>query len=199
MNKRTRLILTLPLVLVVFVGVFWWNFPWESALRWGLTSAENISGTRGIVFSCDSSAVQDHVSPLFRCGDLNVHHAFGALKVIRAEARLRPLASVLNRGIYLEVLLGPGQFEALTGQKLGWTEGTGSLVVRRDVITVKDLNLTGDLSARGSLDVSPAKGRIVHAAVELTTPEEAETMIQALSGFMPLKRVKAGEWRLERK
>lgn len=199
MKKKTRFLLILPLAILVFLGVFWWNFPWEGALRWGLTSAENVSRSRGVAFSCGSSTAQDHMSPLFRCGDLQVRHSLGGLEMVRVEARLRPLSSAIKRGIYLDVRLGPGRFEALTGQKLSWTKGSCSLLVRGQSVVVDDLDLEGDVSAKGSLEVSTSEGRISRAAVELKTPGETETMMQALSAILPLKRVKAGEWRLERK
>lgn len=199
MKKKAKLVIFLPLALVVFLGAFWWNFPWERSLQWGLTSAQNVAAEKGVSFSCASSSADDRVSPLFMCGGLKVRHALGGLELARADARFHPLSSVLSRGVLLDVKLGPGRFQTMTGQELGWTEGTCSLLIRRETVFIQDLALSGDLTAKGYIEVSASKGRIVKAAVELTTPGEVESMMQALSAILPLKRVKAGEWRLERK
>ncbi len=199
MKKRLILLLALPLALLLFLGTFLWYLPWESALGYGLMEAENVAASRGVALTCDSHSAEDHLQPLFRCGGLRVRHPLGGIELIRASARFRPLASVLNRSVVLDVTMGPGRFETMTGQSMAWDEGRCSLKLRPDHIEIDGLNMKGSLSAKGSLAISPGRSRITRAMVDIKTPAEADAMMQALTAFLPLKRVKSGEWRLERK
>lgn len=199
MKKHLRRLLILPLILIVFLGVLWWHFPWDSALKYGLTEAGSRAAEKGIALSAGTSSAAGGLEPLFRCGELRVRHPLGGLEVMRGEARLKPLESLLARGVVLDVRLGPGRFETMTGQSMSWERGALSVILRPDRVVMQDLDLSGELSARGELEISPVRGRILRAMVELGTPVKADGMMQALTAFLPLKRVKSGEWRLERK
>jgi hypothetical protein len=199
MKKNLRRLLVLPLILIVFGAALWWTFPWESAFRYGLTEAGNRAAAKGLALSCGAPSAEGGLEPLFRCGDFRLRHPLGGVDLVRGEARLRPLASILGRGVALDVRFGPGRFETMTGQTLSWDQGTVSLILRPDLVVMDKLAVKGELSAQGRLEISPSRGRIVRAMVEVGTPATADGMMQALTAFLPLKRVKSGEWRLERK
>ena len=199
MKKHFRRLLFLPLVFIVFLRVLWWHFPWDSALKYGLTEAGSRAAARGLVLAVRTSSASGGLEPFFRCGDLRFGHPLGGLEVMRCEARLKPFESVLARGVALDVRLGSGRFETMTGQTLAWERGTLSLILRPDVVRLEDLDLAGELTAKGRLEFSPSSRRIVRAMVDLGTPQASDGMMQALTAFLPLKKVKSGEWRLERK
>lgn len=76
----------------------------------------------------------------------------------------------------------------------------GSLVVsiKPGRVSIEKLNLTGDLSTKGGLDISLETSKIIRADMTLECPKELEGALSAASAMMPLERGTDGVWTLKR-
>ena len=106
---------------------------------------------------------------------------------------------------------GSDQFVAQTGRAgdtvtlkpgsgIYWNSGSASVRVTENTVIVEDISFTGPTSVSGSAEISPSAMRLVRARLLVKAPPELDRMFEMLrmTNMLPLKKVKEGEWRIER-
>ena len=110
------------------------------------------------------------------------------------------LHSIVTATPSCSVTLGRGTIKPVTGRELEWKSGTAYVSAGKTTVYIKDIELKGDFSAEGFMEISRENGTIVHAKLAIKVPEEMDRPLQMLSaaGIIRASRVKTGEWKIER-
>lgn len=117
------------------------------------------------------------------------------------ELRITPhLLSLLSSNQKVDLVIGRGELIPVTRQTLEWNSGTARVVRQGDTVTLEEIDIRGAFSAKGSLTFSTVSGTLSKADLTMTLPEEMDRALQMFSssGMAPLRKVKNGEWRVER-
>ena len=81
-----------------------------------------------------------------------------------------------------------------------WTSGTAKLSVKNDILYLDDLVLSGDVTAKGFINLSMDTGKIANSDLTARFPHEFDRALQMLSTMriINLTKVSPGEWRITR-
>jgi len=174
--------------------------PWDSladyAVARGLArAAEN--GIYGVVREVGTEGLIDKE---FVCRGLQLD--FPVFRVAADDMSVNPavLHALFTGRPEASVTFGRGELVPVTRQKLEWNSGSASVSVRNGVVSLSDIEFTGKFSARGFLDFSTETNRITRANLTVKVPEDMDRALQMLggSGMLPISKVRAGEWKVER-
>ena len=183
--------------LIIGIAIF---FPWDALGSSLFAFAAKEVASRGVYVTASSSEVSGLFKKNFSYKGVNA-----ALPVARASLRevsVEPdiLSSLLSGEKSAQLTFGRGSLVPVTRQPIEWNSGSASVRVTENTIIVEDISFTGPTSVSGSAEISPSAMRLVRARLLVKAPPELDRMFEMLrmTNVLPLKKVKEGEWRIER-
>lgn len=183
--------------LIIGIAIF---FPWDALGSSLFAFAAKEAASRGVYVTASSSEVSGLFKKNFSYKGVNAD-----LPVARASLRevsVEPdiLSSLLSGEKSARLTFGRGSLVPVTRQPVEWNSGSASVRVTENTIIVEDISFTGPTSVSGSAEISPSAMRLVRARLLVKTPPELDRMFEMLrmTNMLPLKKVKEGEWRIER-
>ena len=175
-------------------------FPWDALAPSLFAFAAREAASRGVYVTASSSETSGLVKKNFSYKGVNAD-----LPVARASLRevsVEPdiLSSLLSGEKSARLTFGRGSLVPVTRQPVEWNSGSASVRVTENTIIVEDISFTGPTSISGSAEISPSAMRLVRARLLVKAPPELDRMFEMLrmTNMLPLKKVKEGEWRIER-
>lgn len=183
--------------LIIGIAIF---FPWDALGASLFAFAAKEAASRGVYVTASSSEVSGLFKKNFSYKGVNAD-----LPVARASLRevsVEPdiLSSLLSGEKSARLTFGRGSLVPVTRQPIEWNSGSASVRVTENTIIVEDISFTGPTSISGSAEISPSAMRLVRARLLVKAPPELDRMFEMLrmTNMLPLKKVKEGEWRIER-
>ena len=183
--------------LIIGIAIF---FPWDALGSSLFAFAAKEAASRGVYVTASSSEVSGLFKKNFSYKGVNAD-----LPVARASLRevsVEPdiLSSLLSGEKSARLTFGRGSIVPVTRQPIEWNSGSASVRVTENTIIVEDISFTGPTSISGSAEISPSAIRLVRARLRVKAPPELDRMFEMLrmTNMLPLKKVKEGEWRIER-
>lgn len=183
--------------LIIGIAIF---FPWNALGSSLFAFAAKEAASRGVYVTASSSEVSGLFKKNFSYKGVNAD-----LPVARASLRdvsVEPdiLSSLLSGEKSARLTFGRGSLVPVTRQPVEWNSGSASVRVTENTIIVEDISFTGPTSISGSAEISPSAMRLVRARLLVKAPPELDRMFEMLrmTNMLPLKKVKEGEWRIER-
>lgn len=183
--------------LIIGIAIF---FPWDALGSSLFAFAAKEAASRGVYVTASSSEVSGLFKKNFSYKGVNAD-----LPVARASLRevsVEPdiLSSLLSGEKSARLTFGRGSLVPVTRQSIEWNSGSASVRVTENTIIVEDISFTGPTSISGSAEISPSAMRLVRARLLVKAPPELDRMFEMLrmTNMLPLKKVKEGEWRIER-
>lgn len=130
---------------------------------------------------------------------LRVEMSTAGIEVDRIEFT-PAITSLFTGGVKAHVVTGRGSITLITRQKITWNRCTFDIKVNDSVIEIKDINVTGELKARGTLLISRRTGKIIKSEMTLTVPEELDKTLSMVerTKLMPLRKNSPGMWKVVR-
>ena len=183
-----------------FIAAGFLFFPWNAigdylmargltaAAKNGIYAAVAANSAQGVI---DKEFVYQKVTadfPVFR---------FSASQMIVNPGMIRTIATAKPS---CKIQLGRGEIIPVTRQKLEWVSGAADISVSGGIIYVSNIDFKGKFSANGFLEISAETGKMSRANMTLRVPQEMDRAFEMLgsSGMVPITKVKAGEWKVER-
>ena len=183
--------------LIIGIAIF---FPRDALGSSLFAFAAKEAASRGVYVTASSSEVSGLFKKNFSYKGVNAD-----LPVARASLRevsVEPdiLSSLLSGEKSARLTFGRGSLVPVTRQPVEWNSGSASVRVTENTIIVEDISFTGPTSISGSAEISPSAMRLVRARLLVKAPPELDRMFEMLrmTNMLPLKKVKEGEWRIER-
>ena len=183
--------------LIIGIAIF---FPWDALGSSLFAFAAKEAASRGVYVTASSSEVSGLFKKNFSYKGVNAD-----LPVARASLRevsVEPdiLSSLLSGEKSARLTFGRGSLVPVTRQPIEWNSGSASVRVTENTIIVEDISFTGPTSISGLAEISPSAMRLVRARLLVKAPPELDRMFEMLrmTNMLPLKKVKEGEWRIER-
>ena len=183
--------------LIIGIAIF---FPWDALGSSLFAFAAKEAASRGVYVTASSSEVSGLFKKNFSYKGVNAD-----LPVARASLRevsVEPdiLSSLISGEKSARLTFGRGSLVPVTRQPVEWNSGSASVRVTENTIIVEDISFTGPTSISGSAEISPSAMRLVRARLLVKAPPELDRMFEMLrmTNMLPLKKVKEGEWRIER-
>ena len=183
--------------LIIGIAIF---FPWNALGSSLFAFAAKEAASRGVYVTASSSEVSGLFKKNFSYKGVNAD-----LPVARASLRevsVEPdiLSSLLSGEKSARLTFGRGSIVPVTRQPIEWNSGSASVRVTENTVIVEDISFTGPTSVSGSAEISPSAMRLVRARLLVKAPPELDRMFEMLrmTNMLPLKKVKEGEWRIER-
>ena len=183
--------------LIIGIAIF---FPWDALGSSLFAFAAKEAASRGVYVTASSSEVSGLFKKNFSYKGVNAD-----LPVARASLRevsVSPdiISSLLSGEKSARLTFGRGSLVPVTRQPVEWNSGSAFVRVTENTIIVEDISFTGPTSISGSAEISPSAMRLVRARLRVKAPPELDRMFEMLrmTNMLPLKKVKEGEWRIER-
>lgn len=183
--------------LIIGIIIF---FPWDALASSLFAFAAKEAASRGVYVTASSSETSGFFKKTFSFRGVNAD-----MPVARAnlrEVRVVPdiLQSLLSREKSARLTFGPGGVVPVTRQTIEWNSGSASVRVTADTVVIEDVSFAGPTSISGSAEISLSAMRFVRARLLVKAPPELDRMFEMLrmTNMLPLKKVKEGEWRIER-
>ncbi len=175
-------------------------FPWETLASSLFALAAKEASARGVYVTAASSGVSGLLSKTFSYGGVkaDLPAARASLREVGVTPALLP--SLLSGEKRAHITFGRGSVVPVTRQPIEWNGGAADVRVTRDRVVIENVTLTGATSVSGSAEISRGEARIVRARLLVKAPPELDRMFEMLrmANMLPLKKIKDGEWRIER-
>lgn len=183
--------------LIIGIAIF---FPWDALGSSLFAFAAKEVASRGVYVTASSSEVSGFFKKNFSYKGVNTDLpvARASLREVSGEPDI--LSSLLSGEKSARLTFGRGSLVPVTRQPIEWNSGSASVRVTENTIIVEDISFTGPTSISGSAEISPSAMRLVRARLLVKAPPELDRMFEMLrmTNMLPLKKVKEGEWRIER-
>ena len=183
--------------LIIGIAIF---FPWNALGSSLFAFAAKEAASRGVYVTASSSEVSGFFKKNFSYKGVNADRpvARASLREVSVEPDI--LSSLLSGEKSARLTFGRGSIVPVTRQPIEWNSGSASVRVTENTIIVEDISFTGPTSISGSAEISPSAMRLVRARLLVKAPPELDRMFEMLrmTNMLPLKKVKEGEWRIER-
>ncbi|MDL2297554.1 hypothetical protein LJC40_00205 [Synergistaceae bacterium OttesenSCG-928-D05] len=173
--------------------------PWQAigdyAIEKGLTRAAE----KNIYATVNSHTVEGVFNKVFVLRGIRVDYP--VFSITLRELRIDPhMLGLLSASQEVDLVIGRGELIPVTRQSLEWNSGTAKVTRRGEIISFNEVDIKGAFSAKGSLAFSTATGKLTSGALTLTVPVTMDRALQMVSGsgLVPLRKIKDGEWRIER-
>ena len=186
--------------LIIGIAIF---FPWDALGSSLFAFAAKEAASRGVYVTASSSEVSGLFKKPFSYKGVNAD-----LPVARASLRevsVEPdiLSSLLSGEKSARLTFGRGSLVPVTRQPVEWNSGSVSVRVTENTIIVEDISFTGPTSISGSAEIARRLAARLADDGEVflvKAPPELDRMFEMLrmTNMLPLKKIKEGEWRIER-
>lgn len=175
-------------------------FPWDAAAEYAASRTAASASEKNIFISFRDIYTEGFADRKFICRGFTADMPAVSIKV--SEARVDPMfiRSLISASKTGTLSFGRGEITTVTKQKLKWTSGTANIKSNGDTLYIDDITLTGDVSAKGFINISNETGNIVNADITARFPDEFDRALQMLSNMqvLPLTKISSGEWRISR-
>lgn len=196
-SKLVKIIFAALCGLIVGTVLF---FPWETTAEYSASKAAMAAAQKNICMSYSDIYTEGLIDRELICTGVTADLPAFSIKI--SEVRFDPslIKSILSLSLRGNVYLGRGEITTLTRQKLKWTSGTAKLSVKNDMLYLDDLALSGDVTAKGFINLSMDTGKIANSDLTARFPHEFDRALQMLSTMriINLTKVSPGEWRITR-
>lgn len=196
-SKLVKIIFAALCGLIVGTVLF---FPWETTAEYSVSKAAMAAAQKNICMSYSDIYTEGLIDRELICTGVTADLPAFSIKI--SEVRFDPslIKSILSLSLRGNVYLGRGEITTLTRQKLKWTSGTAKLSVKNDMLYLDDLALSGDVTAKGFINLSMDTGKIANSDLTARFPHEFDRALQMLSTMriINLTKVSPGEWRITR-
>jgi hypothetical protein len=196
-SKLVKIIFAALCGLIVGTVLF---FPWEMTAEYSASKAAMAAAQKNICMSYSDIYTEGLLDRELICTGVTADLPAFSIKI--SEVRFDPslIKSILSLSLRGNVYLGRGEITTVTRQKLKWTSGTAKLSVKNDMLYLDDLALSGDVTAKGYINLSMDTGKIANSDLTARFPHEFDRALQMLSTMqiINLTKVSPGEWRITR-
>lgn len=183
--------------LIIGIAIF---FPWDALGSSLFAFAAKEVASRGVYVTASSSEVSGLFKKNFSYKGVNADLPVARASLRKVSVEPDILSSLLSGEKSARLTFGRGSIVPVTRQPIEWNSGSASVRVTENTIIVEDISFTGPTSISGSAEISPSAIRLVRARLRVKAPPELDRMFEMLrmTNMLPLKKVKEGEWRIER-
>ena len=183
--------------LIIGIVIF---FPWDALAPALFALAAREAASRGVYITASSSETSGLVKKNFSYKGVNADLPVARARLSELSVEPDILSSLLSGEKSARLTFGRGSLVPVTRQPVEWNSGSASVRVTENTIIVEDISFTGPTSISGSAEISPSAMRLVRARLLVKAPPELDRMFEMLrmTNMLPLKKVKEGEWRIER-
>ena len=183
--------------LIIGIAIF---FPWNALGSSLFAFAAKEAASRGVYVTASSSEVSGLFKKTFSYKGVNADLPVARVSLREVSVEPDILSSLLSGEKSARLTFGRGSLVPVTRQPIEWNSGSASVRVTENTIIVEDISFTGPTSISGSAEISPSAMRLVRARLLVKAPPELDRMFEMLrmTNMLPLKKVKEGEWRIER-
>ena len=175
-------------------------FPWETTAEYSANKAAVSASEKNICMSYSNIYTEGLLDKELICTGVTADLPAFSIKI--SEVRFDPslIKSFLSLSLKGNVYLGRGEITTVTRQKLKWTSGNAKLSVKDNILYLDDLELSGDVTAKGFINLSMDTGKIANSDLTARFPHEFDRALQMLSTMqiINLTKVSPGEWRITR-
>ena len=196
-SKLVKIIFAALCGLIVGTVLF---FPWEMTAEYSASKAAMAAAQKNICMSYSDIYTEGLLDRELICTGVTADLPAFSIKI--SEVRFDPslIKSILSLSLRGNVYLGRGEITTVTRQKLKWTSGTAKLSVKDNILYLDDLELSGDVTAKGFINLSMDTGKIANSDLTARFPHEFDRALQMLSTMriINLTKVSPGEWRITR-
>ena len=197
LSKTLKVFFAGSLGLIAGLALF---FPWNTAAEYSAGRAALSASEKNIFISFRDTYTEGLLDREFVYRGITAD--MPAVSITVNEARVDPmiLKSLISASKTRTLSFGNGEITTLTRQKLKWTSGKANISSDGETLYLDDLTLDGDVSAKGSINISTDTGKIVAADMTASFPHEFDRALQMLSNMqvLPLTKISSGEWRISR-
>lgn len=183
--------------LIIGIAIF---FPWDALGSSLFAFAAKEAASRGVYVTVSSSEVSGLFKKTFSYKGVNADLPVARVSLREVSVEPDILSSLLSGEKSARLTFGRGSLVPVTRQPIEWNSGSASVRVTENTIIVEDISFTGPTAVSGSAEISPSAMRLVRARLLVKAPSELDRMFEMLrmTNMLPLKKVKEGEWRIER-
>lgn len=175
-------------------------FPWSALAPSLFSLAAKEAASRGIYVTASSSETSGFFKKtfLFRGVNADMPVARASMREVGVEPDI--LQWLLSGEKSARLTFGRGAVVPVTRQPIEWNSGSVEVRVASDTVILENMSFTGPTSISGSAEISLPAMRFVRARLLVKAPPELDRMFEMLrmTNMLPLKKVKEGEWRIER-
>lgn len=198
MKKIARTLLILIVALAGFSFSAWFFFPWDRAGEYALNNVAERAGQKGIEIEWSDIEKYGRLMPSIYVRDLRLGTFAVDMSIPNLRIQPLPFLSILKMVPSFSLDYDQGILGAAMGGLSPAYRTEGSLMLSSSGRNVElgDIDVSGDINVSGSATVEIGRARFSKADMTLEVPEKMEGVLYTLIGFMPLQRVRSGEWKL---
>ena len=197
MKKLGKIGLQLLFFVVVFGAGFWWSFPRQEAVDYGVVLMTRAAAHRGVKLTVRGATMGEGLVPHWRVEDIEGRSPLFSVRGTAVEARWLPLDSLISGSLALSLTWGNGGLDAF-GKHLAWDGGEAHMEMTPGILRCAGLDLRGSVQARGDLTVDLAGARIRTAQMRISVPGDLDPVLGGAAMFLPLQKESEGLWHLTR-
>lgn len=177
--------------LVIGLRIF---FPWEAFAELVFLKISS-QVPDGVSLSSKGFAV-DGILPCLEIQGLELQLIMVPIKISRLRVDLDLGGSLLSLYPVFDVDIDRAVMD-IAGDSLSF-KGSLAASAKSDNLSIKNVVLDGDISARGGMNLSLKDKKIVFADMTLKMPSEMDGVMSAASAIVPIERGSDGLWNLKR-
>lgn len=183
--------------LIIGIIIF---FPWNALASSLFAFAAKEAASRGIYVTASSSETSGFLKKTFSLRGVNADMTVARANLREVGVEPDILRWLLSGEKNARLTFGRGGVVPATRQPIEWNSGSARVRVTADTVVIDDASFTGPTSISGSAEISLSTKRLVRARMLVKAPPELDRMFEMLrmTKMLPLKKVKEGEWRIER-
>lgn len=197
LSKTLKTIFAGSCGLIVGITLF---FPWQTAAEYAAGRAAVSASEKNIFISFRDIYTEGLLNREFIYR--NITADMPAVSIKLSEARVDPqiVRSFMSFSKTGTLSFGSGEVTTVTRQKIKWTSGKADICSDKDTLYIKNMVLTGDISAKGFINITKDTGKISEANMTVSLPGDFDRALQMLSNMqlLPLTKISSGKWRISR-
>ena len=199
MTIRKYLLGALAVTLGLLMGVTLF-FPWDSVASSLFLTVADKAASRGIYVTASSAGSQGIFKKSFIYRGLNADLPMAKANLTEVTVTPDIISSMTTDVKRARVTFGKGSIIPVTRQSIGWNSGSAYVAASKNQIILEDISFSGPATITGSAEVSISPLKLTHARLLVKVPKELDIMFNMLkmTNILPLKKVRDGEWRIER-
>lgn len=194
--KVLKVIGLVILALFVFCVSLLFFAPWQTIGSYALESARLSALRSGFFIQYDPLEAAGLITPSFTIRQLGIEAPMALVELSNVEISARPISSLIRLGAAFDVDLQGGVISMAQGKEMNIGRGHLSVSVNRRVLSVRDAQLTGDVTLSGGFTFDLQTGKMRESTLRFTVPQMIDSLLRSplLSRFV--EPSENGEWRI---